>query len=265
MKQGFAIALMLVMLFSFTASAECGCGECADCACRAGAAMGGVLIARSDTVTVLGSYTGAAWWALSGNQLVIGLKAPDEQTAMLNMQAVKAYIRGNVDTGLIREKGTLRVVYGEDDAVYGLTRTEVKIRIKEEYIGLVQTIVHDRLGADVAMDAGSIIASTQWWREGAVAHIFFTAASARVAVGTVTVNGGMDTIILYAGDFNGDGGMELGFAAGWTVPEPPKAPETPCKPCQPCNKKPCAKGGCSINIQINILSIVKNIFTKVCQ
>ena len=94
MKQGFAIALMLVMLFSFTASAECGCGECADCACRAGTAMGGVLIARSDTVTVLGSYTGAAWWALSGNQLVIGLKAPDEQTAIVRPPVAHHFLSG---------------------------------------------------------------------------------------------------------------------------------------------------------------------------
>ena len=260
MKKMLTFVLALAMLFSFSASAECGCGECAECMCRAGVTATGVLMVKSETVSVAGVYTGLSWWALSENQLVIGLKAPDEQVPELPASSGKCFIRGNVETGLIREKGRLRVILGEDGAVYGLRQAEVSIRIRTEYIGLVETIVHERLGTDAAVDANSIIACSQWWAEGTVSHIFFTSSSARVVVGTVTVNGGMDTILLYAGDFNGDGTLELGFAAGWRVPEPPKAPETPC------NKKPCGKGGgCTVNIQINILSIVKNVFTRMCQ
>ena len=259
------LALMMALMASVPALAECGCGECESCACTPG-----VLMAKSETVAVAGVYTGLSWWALSESQHVFGLKAPDEAVAALPApSAGKSYIRGAVETGLIREKGTMQALYG--GAVYGLRSIEVTIRIKQEYIALAETIVHERLGADAEITANTLIACTNWWRGETVAHIFFTSSSARVAIGTVTVNGGADTILLYAGDFNGDGTLELGFAAGWTVkqPEPPKSPEkTPCdkKPCQPCNKKPCGKGsGCTVNIQINILSIVKNVFTRMCQ
>lgn len=257
-----ALSLMMALMISVPAVAECGCGECDACIYNPS-----VLMAKSETVTVAGTYTGLTFWALSESQHVIGLKAPDEDVPALPAPSTgKVFIRGCVETGLIREKGTMQAMYG--GAVYGLKQLEATVKIKEEYIALVETIVHDRIGSDAEVTANSLIACSQWWRGETVAHIFFTTASARIAIGTVTVNNGQDVIILYAGDFDGNGTLELGFSAGWSVPEPPKAPEkTPCnpKPCTPCNKKPCGKGGDGICVQINIFSIVKNVFTKLCQ
>lgn len=261
-----SLLLIASLLLPSSALAECGCGECAECLCRPPVAETSVLIASSQSVSVVGSYTGVSFWALSEIQHVIGLKAPDEQVPVLPIQAVgKSFIRGCVETGLIREKGTMQALY--NGAVYGFTQLEVAVHIKQEYVSLVETVVHERIGADAAVTANSIIASTNWWRNDTVSHIFFTTASVKIAVGTVTVNSGMDTIVLYAGDFNGDGTLELGFSAGWTVkepePEPDPAPErqpdTPCNPAPSCQKKSCSKK-CQVNIQINLFSIVKNCF-----
>lgn len=271
MKKMLSMVLILMMALAMTAgaAAECGCGECAECVCRAGEAANGVLIAQSGTAS--GVYVGAAWWALAESQLVIGIKAPNEQAAILPMQAPeKTFIRGAVDNGLIREKSVMRVTFGTGGAVYGLTQIQVSVRIRAEFVGLVESIVYNRIGAGADITANSIIACSQWWDGMSVGHIFFTSATEKTAVGTVTVNGGADTIILWAGDFDGDGTLELGFCAGWTERQPEPAPErvpTPSdkKPCTPCNKKPCGKGGGCWNIQINIFSMVKNVFTKMCQ
>lgn len=266
MKQMIAIALMLMLLVTFSASAECGCGECADCLCKGQAAFP---MAKSPECYQSGIYIGVSWWALAENQLVIGKKAPDENVGILPAQMpVKGYLRGCGDNGLIREKGAMRVLTGEDGNVYGLKQLNVSIQIRQECLPLVEEIMRQRLDEYAGINAANLIACTQWWAGETVCHIFFTSASAKIAVGTVTVNGGKDVVTLYAGDFNGDGSLELGFAAGWTVPEPPKQPETPSTPCgrKPCDKKPCGNGcgGCGIHIQINILSLVKNIVAK-CQ
>ena len=271
MKKLLSMVLVLMMALAMTAeaAAECGCGECADCVCRAGASANGVLIAKSTASS--GVYVGAAWWAMAESQLIIGIKSTNEQAAILPMQAPgKNFIRGAVENGLIREKGMMRVTFGAGGAVYGLTQAQVSIRIKAEFVGLVESIVYNRLGAGADITANSIIACSQWWDGTAVGHIFFAGASEKTAVGTVTVNGGADVIILYVGDFDGDGTLELGFCAGWTERQPEPAPErvpTPSgkKPCTPCDKKPCGKGGGCWNIQINIFSMVKNVFTKMCQ
>ena len=263
-----SLLLIASLLLPSAAMAECGgCGECAECLCRPAVAETSVLIASSQSLSVVGSYTGVSFWALSESQHVIGLKAPDEQVPVLPIQPVgKSFIRGAVENGLIREKGTMQALY--NGAVYGFTQLEVAVQIKQEYVSLVETVVHERIGADAAVTANSIIASTNWWRNDTVSHIFFTTASVKIAVGTVTINNGQDVIILYAGDFNGDGTLELGFSAGWTVKEPEPEPvpenptETPCVQKTPCQKQ--CKKGC-INIQINLLSIVKNFVKFLCQ
>ncbi len=266
MKKFLCMVLALMMaLAAIPAAAECGCGECAECACNAGQIdVAGVLRARGESAAAAGVYSGASWWALAENQLVVGIKSLEELGSVLPMQtAGKPYIRGNVDNGLIREKGMLRAVIG--GVACGLTKVDIAVRIKTEYISLVESIVARRLEG-VDMSANSVIACSQWWAGETVGHIFFTASAARIAVGVVSVNGGQDVIQLYAGDFDGDGAPELGFAAGWMVKEPPKAPEQrPGKECTPCNRKPCGKGGGGICVQINIFSIVKNVFSRMCQ
>ena len=261
-------ALMIVsLLLPSSALAECGCGECAECLCRPSGQIP-FPIANSPAHSVSGVYIGASWWAVSENQLIVGKKAPDESVPVLPAQMpAKNYIRGCGDNGLIREKGAVRPLYGADGNLYGLKSLQVSVQIRQECLALVEGIVHDRLDEYAEINAANLIACTQWWAGETVCHIFFTSASAKIAVGTVTVNNGQDVIILYAGDFNGDGTLELGFAAGWNVPEPAPAPvpekptETPCAGKTPCQKQ--CKKGC-VNIQINVLSIVKNCVEFIC-
>jgi hypothetical protein len=263
-----ALLIVVSLLLPSSGLAECGCGECAECVCNQ-AGQFPFPIANSPAHSVSGVYIGVSWWAVSESQLIIGKKAPDEAVPVLPAQIPSEnYIRGCGDNGLIREKSAMRILCGADGDVYGLKSLQVSVQIRQEYLALVEGIVHQRLDEYAEMNAANLIACTQWWAGETVCHIFFTSASAKIAVGAVTVNNGQDVIILYAGDFNGDGALELGFAAGWNVPDPvpapapEKAPEAPCAGKTPCQKK-CGKG--YVNIQINILSIVKNCVKFICQ
>lgn len=260
-----SLLMIVSMLLPSSALAECGCGECAECLCKAG--QSSFPIAKSAGYAESGVYFGFSWWAVSESYLVIGKKAPDEAVPVLPAQCpVSDCVRGCVDNGLIREKGALRVLFDGNGMAVGLKKLQVTVQIRQEYLALVSGIVHERIDADAEMNAANIIACTNWWQNDTVSHIFFTTYSDRVPVGTVTVNGGKDVIILYAGDFNGDGTLELGFAAGWVTPPAPTPDpvpqKTPCTQKTPCQKQ--CKKGC-INIQINLLSIVNNCVKFLCK
>lgn len=86
-------------------------------------------------------------------------------------------------------------------------------------------------------------------------QIFFTSERDRIQIGIVQFNCipmGLNTTPVYAGDFDGDGDLEIGYAPGWVEyqPEPEPEPEPEHEPeKQPekqtstknCQKKSCFK------------------------
>ena len=249
-KKMIAIILLIIFAGAFTAliTPAFGSAECNQT----------VYVSKNSAVNY--TFTDCSFWVISNNQRVIGKKAPNETVSILPPQSpAYKYVCGCADTGLIREKAGMRAVYGE--SLCGFTSVNAVVTIKPEYYSAVENVVINKLN-EYDLTANKIIACTMWWDGNTVAHIFFTSISEKVAVGSVTLNNGKDAVILYMGDFDGDGSMELGFTAGWNTetrnPEPSPSPNASSKS----DSKGCCKKGCVI--QINILSIVNNCFKAIC-
>ena len=252
MKKLFAILTAMILMLPALGAADCGCG-CGACECG----NNGVLIARSETATA-GMYTGSAWWALTNEHRVFGKISPDENVGTLPANPPKAgRIGGCMDNGVIRDKHTMTVI-SAGGAVYGLTQVDVRIEIRREAVELVESIVRDRMAVD-EVTANAVIAATMWWRSDTVCHMFFLPDAPKMIVGCITANGGAVLIDLYAGDWDGDGALELGFCVGSSpaptptpVPESTPAPKTETR--TECTvKKTCVKNVYVTNVvQINI-------------
>lgn len=225
MKKLFALILALTLTLPTLGAADCGCG-CGACICGE-EARDTVLIAKSETAVRAGYYAGSSWWALTAWHRVPGKIQPNEDVDALPANPPEsAWIGGCVDNGLVREHSVMEVITS-GGAVYGLAKVDVKIQIKDEYVPLVESIVRERLEVDT-ITANAIIAATMWWQENTVCHIFFLPGAPKMQVGTVTVNNGKAAITLWAGDFDGDGALELGFVTGSApaaTPEPVATPE----------------------------------------
>lgn len=283
MKKLLSVLIALLLLVPASALADCGCSSCESCECSPSAqtvlqASSSVLIAKSETTVQSGVYIGSAWFALTSENRVIGKISPFENHPILPAcPPEKPFIGGCVDNGLIRAKGSMTTLTDLNGTVFGLKSVSVSIQIQKEYIALVESIVRNRLEVD-EITANSIIAASMWWQETTVCHIFFLPSASRVPIGTVTVNNGKAVILLYAGDFNGDGIPEIGFTAGSCpapeptpepVPEPVPEPEptpdpVPEKKPECSVQKTCVKNYYTTNIiqinnQVNINSKVTNV------
>lgn len=225
MKKLISLMLIAVMMLPALGAADCGCG-CGACICGAEARTD-VLIAKSETTVQAGYYAGASWWALTAWHRVPGKVHPNEDVDALPANPPEsAWIGGCVDNGLVREHSVMEVITS-GGAVYGLSSVQISIQIREEYISLVESIVRERLDVE-EITANAIIAATMWWQENTVCHIFFLPSAPKMQVGSVTVNNGKTAITLWAGDFDGDGALELGFVTGSApaaTPEPVATPE----------------------------------------
>lgn len=180
-----------------------------------------------------------------------GITSPDESVALLPMQGVcKNYIRGFADEprgAMIRAKAAIQIL---EDGTGLASFTNVKVILCPNYTALVHDIVKERLGEEAdAEKAANILACTFWRMDSYISHIFFTSRVQHFAVGKVIFNDGADEATLYAGDFDGDGKLELGFEAGYSVRKPVP---TPNKPCESKVRTGCSKSkGCfSISIKL---------------
>jgi hypothetical protein len=266
MKKLLSVLFLLVSLLPASSLAECDCCRCAPCTCAT--SQEAILIACSECSVQSGAYAGEAWFALSSGNRIIGKTGPFEDHPVLPAcPPALAYIGGCADNGVIREKGSMALLYDVTGMPYGLKSVHVSVTVSQEYVSFVESIVRDRLDTN-AVTANSIIASTMWWSENTVCHIFFLPSSPRIHVGTVTVNKCKSSIALYAGDFNGDGIPELGFTAG-SCPTPEPTPEptpdpAPEKKPECSGQKTCVKNYYTTNIiqinnQVNINSKVTNV------
>ena len=257
MKKLVAVLTIICLLIPVIAMAESGCGE--------------PLIPTTETSMM--TFTGCSWWAISEDNFVIGKLEESEKVPILPTQNPKKnVIRGFLDNGLVRRKGSMNFLM-LDGQMLGLTKLKVTVSIFDEYRETIESIVYRRFGEEADISANAIIACTTWIQGESIYHIFWPSIKSHVAIGTVTVNDGLDTITLYAGDHNGDGLLELGFAAGWqqtpSKPEPEPESSTPTRICvRRCETRTsCNKINVSINnIQIGLINIMNNCirFVKGC-
>lgn len=206
-----------------------------------------------------GAYSGCAGWAVvSWCKEVAGIKSPAEAVEVLPVQSVEGdYIRGFAKGGLIRAKAMITVMVTPE--VIGLHKVQTTIRIMPDKVGLVSEIVQRRTGTQVS--AASVIASTLWRVGDTVSHIFLLEG---IQVGTVAVHG--ESTPLWAGDFDGDGALELGFRFGILEkkpepkPEPKPTPKPVSKPQQEC-KKVCTEIRLDLSVVVKTcVSFVKGCF-----
>ena len=173
-------------------------------------------------------FTGCSSWAVvSSCRELAGIMSPDEPLDTLPVQTVSGdYIRGFAQAGgLIRVKTTVGLMRSAE-AVIGLkAQNNVSIIILGEHLGTVAEITERRIGTEPS--AASIAAATLWIRGDQAAHIFWLQEANVFAVGQAVFNGGANSAILWAGDFDGDGYLELGFKFGVPFPSAPKPTEEP--------------------------------------
>lgn len=208
MKKILAILLTIAMLLPATAWA-----------CEYPSAI----LAKAEASATV--YTDVSYWAMTYDHKISGIKDCGEALPAFPVQRVCGmYVSGCVENGLVREPAMIRLI-PSGETVIGLTALcNVTVMIDMEYREIVQEIVTRRIGENTELSANSVIACTTWRIGDYVTHIFFPSYSERFVIGSVTFNAGQDVTMLYAADFDGDGSLELGFAAGWRIPEP--EPET---------------------------------------
>lgn len=233
MKKILSMVLVLMMAVFMAAMAygeECKCGDTCTCAETKTEYSSGPI--RANAEVTMNVYTGKTWWCISENRLVTGKIRADEKTEIAKITEQKTpYVRGFVDNGLIREKGEIK--YMEiGGTILGMTELEATVTVWEQYAEAVATVVHEKLGQDVEISANSILSCTLRWETNTVYHMFADQYSGRIPVGTVTVNGGSSTTLIYICDFDGNGTMDFVFSAGWIAYEEPKQPE-PEPSCEP--------------------------------
>ena len=226
MKKILSMVLVLMMAVSKAAAAygeECKFGEKCTCAEKEPVYYIGPIKAKIEVN--LNVYTGETWWCISENRLVTGKIRVDEKVDTAKIAEQKTpYVRGFVDNGLIREKGAIR--YTEiGGTILGLTELEATVTIWEQYTEAVETVVHEKLGENVEISANSILSCSLRWETNTVYHMFADQYSGRIPIGTVTLNGGESTTLIYICDFDGNGTFEIVFSAGWIPYEEPKQPE----------------------------------------
>ena len=229
MKKILSMVLALMMAVSMAAAAygeECKCGETCTCAETKTAYSSGPFRAKAEVR--MNVYTGKSWWCISENRLITGKIRADEKVDVAKItEQSTPFVRGFVDNGLIREKGAIK--YMEiGGTILGLTELEATVTVWEQYADAVATVVHEKLGEDVEISANSILSCSLRWEASTVYHMFADQYSGRIPFGTLALNGGNSTTLIYFCDFDGNGTAEIVFSAGWIPYEEPEKPE--CKP-----------------------------------
>lgn len=251
MKKLFAMILVFCMVPVFALACE------------------NVMMVRQESVSYI--FSGATYWALTEDCHIAGMKTPAEAVPRLSVQSAAARcVRGFSENGVIRAHCAVKLICAEGTAV-GLTKlTNVTVLVDPQFYGIVSSVVSRRIGEGTAVCAQSVIASTMWRMESYIAHIFFSSDTDRFVVGSITFNGGRDVALLYAGDFDGNGTLELGFAPGWfdcvPEPEPVNEPEPTVIVYHYCVTQQTTQNVCNRvtnniiqdNRQININSVVTN-------
>lgn len=200
------------------------------------------------------TVTGEALWALSTNQHITGILAPDKVEEYLGPQEpLKPYIRGFLENGLVREKGLQSYTVSTSGQFGGFTSIYTTVKIFPQYEEIVAETVEDILGYAPA-NVMDYIMATMYFEDDNVGHRFFKANVPVWRVGTITVNK-HDTFDLFMGDWSGDGAYELGFAAGWTQCVKQEVPT--------CPGHGCRLTRCRV-IQMQIYAMIKEYYCWSC-
>lgn len=162
------------------------------------------------------TYNGTANFVVSKENHLVGVKDATEIFNYLPVYASnKAIITGVVEGNIVREKG-LAQFYTINDVVIGLTTLNVSINLDRRYFELTKDIVIKNTGAE-ELNTENIITATYYVNNDHIGHIFFDNATEVLPVGVVYFKGKI--AILFAGDCNNDGVLELGFHASQPVYE----------------------------------------------
>ena len=200
MKKVTIFALVAVMLFSICSFA----------------------IAEEPTICTLedGSLfiAGDANFILNENARIIGVKEPNENVERLEYQYSEWKIpSGNINkTGFIRAKAVSKVMLRDETILLGTTIVNTAITIRPEAVELLYLV----MGNDY-FTADEVIQKTIYFKEQLcdlnwyAGHRFFLEGKA-VQIGTVSFSNGTYGY-LYAGDWDGDCTVELGFQAGYNT------------------------------------------------
>lgn len=167
----------------------------------------------------------------------------------------KVFVRGFSDHGMIGVSCRISIVEIEETVV-GLTRlNDVTVAVDEDKYEITESIIQNMFGEGTCVNARSIFAATLWRIKNTVSHIFFPEKISHFRVAEATFNGGRNTTIIYAGDFDGNGTLELGFAAGWfdRTPEPvvDTEPEPETTPAPAPDVTPAPTSSTSVKVEVN--------------
>lgn len=166
------------------------------------------------------------WAVEADSRELCGIKSPDEKLELKKPYAGPSkYLRGNAQGGMIRVPGKIRVACIADQTAGLYQFGNVQFRISAELVEFVTKVLQERVGC--VLCAEGISAATLWWIDGDLSHIFWPDEIPVIPVIEVIFNGGEFSTWIYAGDFNGDGIIELGFKFGIPFPPVPKVTPEP--------------------------------------
>ena len=139
MKKLFAMILVLCMIPTFALAYE------------------DVMMVKQESVSYI--FYDAAYWALTEEHHIAGMKSPTEAVPRLSVQNVTdLYVRGFSENGMIRDHCAVKLICAEGTTV-GLTKlTNVTVSVNPQFYGVVSSIVSRRIGEGTAVCAQSIIA-----------------------------------------------------------------------------------------------------------
>lgn len=183
--------------------------------------------------------TGCAVFLLDSRGKIIGALKPCEDLKILSMQNSKKKSPTGLQNGrAIRRRAFTRVHLDNDYKVIGGGK-KLEVTVVLSNLALVQEILGDDFTVADIIDA-TIYSPNMDCANAYATHMFLPKGSNRVRVGTIYFKSG-SYLALYAGNFDYDCDLELGFTAE-AVPEPeekipgciePPDHQGPCCPCHP--------------------------------
>ncbi|MBQ9267528.1 MAG: hypothetical protein IJ217_04545 [Clostridia bacterium] len=173
------------------------------------------LVSTSAFAGNCGSYvfSGEATFILDNSGKPIGIKSVSESVEQLGYQSSKVkYPKGIEANGIIRRKALAKVSLQDEEIVLGGTKLCVTVSIDPDKVELVEMAAGE-------LSVQNIINATIYYRglcdvNSLAGHRFIPSTMGRIPVGTVTFKNGQ-SVTLFAGDWDCDCELELGFAPGF--------------------------------------------------
>lgn len=189
--------------------------------------------------------TGCPKMIISSEGRIVGIKAPNIVEESMGFQNWdKTVIGGFLENGLVRRKGVARVAaYSSGELYAGFTNIPVTVEVTNvAAVEVILGISREYLTAEAVVEGTMYVLPCGLF----AGHRFFVSSASKFVVAKVYFNCGRNYAYIFAGDWDGDGELELGFQTGYQVYE------QTCTPCPRCHCWPCFCGYIHVDVDVHV-------------